>query len=65
MSGAMISEDGRGSAMVGLRLDNASKAFWADADVLRCKEFSLQSRLERFTRCITPSTLRYAGSWSW
>eukprot|EP00969_Alexandrium_andersonii_P215402 9514339-Alexandrium_andersonii.AAC.1 len=34
MLGAMISEDGRDSAMVGLRLENASRAFWADASVL-------------------------------
>eukprot|EP00969_Alexandrium_andersonii_P100313 4425116-Alexandrium_andersonii.AAC.1 len=60
MLGAMISEDGRDSAMVGLRLESASRAFWADASVLRCKELSLQMRLERFNRCIIPITLHCA-----
>eukprot|EP00969_Alexandrium_andersonii_P029421 1284553-Alexandrium_andersonii.AAC.1 len=65
MLGSMLFEHGRGSAMVGLRLESASRAFWADASALRCKELSLQARLERFSRCIIPITLHCAGSWGW
>lgn len=65
MLGSVISENGRGSSAVGMRLELASRAFWMDAAVLRETSLALGKRLARFARNVAPVVLHCAGSWSW
>eukprot|EP00974_Lingulodinium_polyedra_P043842 4209520-Lingulodinium_polyedra.AAC.1 len=63
--GTMLSGNGSTQVAIEHRLRCASKAFWADAAYLRCREIPLRRRFERYVKRIQPCIVFASGAWAW
>ena len=63
--GCLLHKDGFSKVSYQHRAAKAEKAFWADEEVLTCKDIPLKVRFKRYIGRIVPRFTHDCGSWTW